>query len=143
MRPGAGHSPPREAAARRLATSGRSPVNVLTWPGFEPRAGGRFFLQTTGSVTTETRATDGRFEVLLRGARTHLRNTRRPLVTRFFNTPVTEARIEGRGRDLAFVFHLRTASVPSVSESAGENGYRYLYVDFPAGNYVEVAAPAE
>ena len=59
------------------------------------------------------------------------------------NTPVVEARIERRGRhDLAFVFHLRTASIPSVSESAGENGYRYLYVDFPAGNYVEIAPPA-
>lgn len=106
---------------------------MLTWPGFEPRGGGRFFLQTTGPIQHETVTSEGRFEVILRGARTHVRNTRRPLITRFFETPVAEARIERRGRnDLAFVFLMQAAATPTVSEGTAENGYHYLYVDFPA-----------
>ena len=123
--------PPRENAAKALAA--RSPVSVLTWPGFQMTANGsRFFLQTTSAPMTENRPGEGRYEVLIKNARTHVRNTRRWLDTRFFATPVRRARIERRGRhDLAFVFELREAAVPSVTSQPGQDGYTFLCVDFP------------
>ncbi len=108
-------------------------MSVLTWPGFQMTPNGsRFFLQTTSAPVTETKPSEGRFEVILKNARTHVRNTRRWLDTRYFATPVRRARVERRGRrDLAFVFELRTASTPSVSSGTGPDGYTYLYVDWP------------
>ncbi|MAQ18623.1 MAG: hypothetical protein CMN30_27985 [Sandaracinus sp.] len=131
VRPGSDNPPPRENAAKALAA--RSPVSVLTWPGFQMTANGsRFFLQTTSAPMTENRPGEGRYEVLIKNARTHVRNTRRWLDTRFFATPVRRARIERRGRhDLAFVFELREAAVPSVTSQPGQDGYTFLCVDFP------------
>lgn len=140
---GSATPPPR---ARAL---GRARSTLITWPGFEPRQDGssRFFLQLSAPVATETSSSEGRFEVLVRGASTHVRNTRRWLRTQHFNTPVTKARVERRGRrDLAFVFHLRANVTPSVtSQSAsGEAGqsFHYVYVDFPAGNFRPEPTPA-
>lgn len=131
VRPGANNTPPRARAARNARNT------VVTWPGFEPRGGGRFFVQTTGNIITEVHQSDGRVEVVLKNARTHLRNTRRWLETRFFNTPVRRARIERRGRnDLVFVFAMRQGSTPSVTTGTGEGGFQFLYVDFPAGDYI-------
>ena len=138
VRPGSANTPPRSAAA------GRNRNTVVTWPGFDPRGGGRFFVQTTGNITTEVQVLDGRVEVLLRNVRTHLRNTRRSLETRFFNTPVVRARIERRGRhDLAFVFTMRSGATPSVTTGQGEGGYQFLYVDFPAGQYLAESTPSQ
>ncbi|MFK8000960.1 MAG: hypothetical protein AB8H86_15300 [Polyangiales bacterium] len=131
VRPGANNTPPRAQAARNARNT------VVTWPGFEPRGGGRFFVQTTGNIITEVNQSEGRVEVVLKNARTHLRNTRRWLETRFFNTPVRRARIERRGRnDLVFVFAMRQSSTPTVTTGTGENGFQFLYVDFPAGDYI-------
>ncbi len=145
VRSGSAQAPPRARAVTR-ARAARRPATLITWPGFEPRADGtsRFFLQLSGPAQHETHSSDGKFEVVLHGVRTHLRNTRRWLRTQHFNTPVQRARVERRGRnDLAFVFHLRAGSVPSVTSSAGEGGYQYVYVDFPAGNFLPEASRAE
>ncbi len=133
VRPGTANPPPRQRALQRARSRG----TVVTWPGFEERGGGRFFLQTTGTISTEVQTSPGKVEVILRGARTHVRNTRRWLHTRFFNTPVRRARIERRGRrDLAFVFEMRQDVRPNVTTGPGEGGYQYLFVDFPAGDYL-------
>ncbi|NOY90057.1 MAG: hypothetical protein GXP55_02525, partial [Deltaproteobacteria bacterium] len=123
-------SPPAERRVRR------SRNRLLTWPGFESRPNGasRFFVQLSREVQFTTRASQGRFEVLLAGTRTHLRNTRRPLETRFFNTPVIRAKVERRGRhNLALVFELRAAVTPRVYTQPGPGGYTFLFVDFPEG----------
>lgn len=134
VRPGTSNAPPRAQRARNARGT------VVTWPGFEPRGGGRFFVQTTGSIVTEVHQSEGRVEVVLKNAQTHLRNTRRWLETRFFNTPVRRARIERRGRnDLVFVFAMRQGATPSVTTGTGEGGFAFLYVDFPAGNYLPAA----
>jgi hypothetical protein len=117
---------------------------VVTWPGFQPRADGasRFFVQLTSQVTYEARAENGRFVVVLRGVRIPDRQTRRELDTRFFQTPVTRARLERRGRrDIAFVFDLRAAVTPMVSLDVGADGYAFLFVEFAPGDYLR-AAPA-
>jgi len=137
VRPGTG-SPP---ASRRARPSGR--IRLITWPGFEaqPDGSSRFFVQLSGPVRYETSQSEGRFEVLLRGVRIHLRNNGRPLETRFFETPVLRARLARRGRDVAFVFELRGPATPSVHAEVGEGGYHFLYVDFPAGQGPAPSAP--
>ena len=129
-------SPPAEARVRRAHS------RLVTWPGFEamPNGGSRFFLQLSQTVQFQTRATDGGFEVTLQNTRTHLRNTTRPLETRFFDTPVTRARVERRGcHDLVFAFDLRAQATPRVYTQPGPGGYTFLFVEFPAGNWL----PAE
>ena len=143
--PGSG-SPPRERVAKRVPTKRRG-VQVVTWPGFQPtpNGGSRFFLQLTGNAETESRATAGRFELTIKNARTHVRNTRRPLETRFFNTPVTRAQLKSKGRrDLVMIFELRAPAAPTVRTQRGESGYQFLYVEFPPGDYLPEAlrAPA-
>ena len=131
--PGTGTPP----AARRLErrTGARAQASILTWPGFTAQAGGgsRFFVQTTAPVTTEVRTTADRVEVIFRNTRIHLANSRRWLETRHFETPVLRARLERRGRDMVLVMHLRGAATPTVSSGAGEGGFHFVYVDFPAG----------
>lgn len=102
-------------------------------------SGGRFFVQVTGAVETETHLQEGRVVVILRRARIHLANNRHPLESRYFNTPVNRAWLERRGRDVAFVLELRTAVPPQVEVQEGADGYRFVVVSFPAGDYI----PAE
>lgn len=147
--PNNGARPPRARALARAAERRnrrrrrrRGPAQVVTWPGFQAQADGRsvFFLQTTGPVEYERRVSEGRVEIVLPNTRTHVRNSRRPLITRFYDTPVNLAKLERRGRrDLAFVFQMRADVAPSVrTEERG--GYHYIYVSFPAGNYLPEGA---
>ncbi|MEM6955914.1 MAG: hypothetical protein AAF645_09495 [Myxococcota bacterium] len=133
VRPGGEGTPPR-------GRSSRSGSEIVTWPGFMPEGGGRFFLQTTGPIQTEAVTSDGRLEIVLKGATTHRRNTRRWIDTRFFNTPVRRARIvrrgRGRNRELVMVFEMRAQVRPTITTSPGEGGYQYIFIDFPDGDYI-------
>lgn len=131
---------PSHVAAR----TGAPPV-LLTWPGFQGRQDGasRIFIQTSAPVQYEARAEPGRYVILFHGLRVPVRNNGRTLETRFFNSPVTRARIERRRRDVALVLELRADITPTVSVEAGASGYQFLFVTFSAGNYLppELAAP--
>jgi hypothetical protein len=92
----------------------------------------------------EARSEHGRFVIVLHGLRIPDRQTRRPLDTRYFNTPVTRCYLERRGRhDVAFVLDLRADVVPTVTTERGPDGYTFFYVSFPSGSYLppELAAP--
>jgi|GEM_PF-5469473 len=117
---------------------GATPI-VVTWPGFQPRADGasRFFLQLTSRAQYEVTSGPGRFVVTLRNVRLPDRQTRGTLDTRFFDTPVTRAHAERRGRrDIAFVFELRADVTPVVSLDVAADGYAFVYVEFPAGDWL-------
>ena len=131
--PGSANLPPR--------APGPGGSRLLTWPGFQARPDGasRFFLQTTAAVTHRVENQQGRVVIILEGVGIHLRNTRLPLETRYFNTPVTRAKVERRGRDAALVLEMRSNITPVVTVQPAEQGYHYLFVEFPAGNYL----PAE
>jgi len=150
--PGESDAPPAEARARRRAEAARSgrrrrsaPVHLLTWPGFQAHEDGssRFFLQTSSTVETSTSRAPGRFELILKNTRVHLRTNRLPLETRYFNTPVVRALVERRGHDLAIVFVLRAEVAPRISTETASNGYHYVFVDFPAGDYLPAELQAE
>jgi hypothetical protein len=144
--PGTGNPPP--AAARLERRRGRrARAAILTWPGFQPMESGasRFFVQTTGPVTTSLRVTGERVEVIFRNTGIHLSNSARWLETRHFNTPVLRARLERRGRDMVLVMQLRragqgaaTSGAPRISDVPGEGGtgFHFTYVDFEAGSWL-------
>jgi hypothetical protein len=110
----------------------------MTWPGFQARPDGasRFFIQTTQPVVHDVRRENRRIVITLRNTQLHLRNNRRPLETAYFNTPVSRARIERHGRDLAIVLDLRADVAPQVSAQPAENGYHYLFIEFPSGEFL-------
>lgn len=139
VKPGSNNPPPRVARVNKVRNQSRGRrATLLTWPGFEQRqnGGSRFFLQVSSLIVTEQNSGENRFELILRNATTHVRNTRRWLETRYFNTPVTRARVERRGRrDLAVVFHLRANVTPQVTTGPGAGGFHFIFVDFPSGNY--------
>lgn len=123
-----GGSPVSPPAPRRIGTA-----LTITWLGFSVLPDGRsqFFAQCNRVCSAEIRSTTSRIELLFRGARLHLSNSRRPLDTRFFPTPVIQARLEPRGRDVVLVMDLRAAALPelSISEVGGQH---YVHATFPA-----------
>lgn len=126
------------------AHTGAPPI-LLTWPGFQGRPDGasRIFIQTSAPVRYEARAEAGRYVIVFQDLRLPVRNNGRALETRFFNTPVTRARIERRRRAIALVIELRADVTPTVSVEAGASGYQFLFVAFTAGNFLppELASP--
>jgi hypothetical protein len=145
VEPGQAAPPPAIGRVTRRRQGRPQPLRILTWPGFTPLGdgGSRFFVQTTDPIQPEVRAEEGRVVLIFPNAQVHLRNSTRWLETRFFNTPVTRARLERRGRDMAFVLYLRSPAVPRVSTEPGPTGaFHYVYVDFPPGDYAPVVAPA-
>jgi hypothetical protein len=106
---------------------------MLTWPGFMMRkeGGSRFFVQTSRPVEFATRESEGRFELVLRNTRVHLKNNFRPLETEFFDTPATRATVVRRGKkDLAMVLEMRAKATPTVSQEKGKDGFNYVFIDF-------------
>ena len=129
--PGSGQTAPSApAVGERL---------VLTWPGFQPRPDGasRFFVQTNGVVETTTAR--GRRPFRDRPSRTRrfaFGTTPRTLDTRFFNTPVDSARVERRRNDVAIVVRDGAAtSRPQVTSESAANGYHFVFIEFPPGDY--------
>jgi hypothetical protein len=139
--PGSGHAPPRDRAVRRHEQN--DGAAILSWIGYQPRAdgGSRFFLQLSHEVPYRGQSSPGRFELVLPNTRVHLRNTLRPLETRFFDTPVLRADAKRRGHDMVVVFTLRADVTPSLSAGEAQNGYRFVYVDWPAGDYAPEPGP--
>ncbi|MEM9191260.1 MAG: AMIN domain-containing protein [Myxococcota bacterium] len=133
--PGSGHNPPRGYALSRARERGN---RVLTWPGFQPRPDGasRFFVQMTAPVQPQVLREENRIVVVLPNTSVHLTNTRRSLETRFFNTPVNRARVERRGRNLAIVLELRSRVSPQVSSQTAQNGYHFVFIEFPPGEHL-------
>lgn len=141
VEPGEAQPPPAYRRVVRRQRRGRS--LILTWPGFAmvPGGGSRFFVQTTTPLMPEVRNEEGRVVLLFRNTRVHVRNSRRWLETRFFNTPVLRARLERRRRDMAFVLVMRpgVTGVPRVTTEAAPGGnFHYIYIDFPPGEYAPV-----
>jgi len=108
-------------------------VLMLTWPGFMMHEDGSscFFVQTSEPVHVASQKFEGRFELLLRNTRAHLKNTFLPLETQFFDTPVTRATVKRAGKKgVVMVFELREDVTPTVRQEKGKDGFNYVFVEF-------------
>ncbi len=127
--PGENHLPPK---ARRLKRTRR---NFVTWPGFELlEHGSRIFVQSTRPVTYRRIEEPNRIVLVLENTRIHLRNNLNPLVTAHFNTPVAEAYLRRHRRHTHLVLEMKVGVEPAIRQ-VSENGYHFLFLEFPPGNY--------
>ncbi|KIG14799.1 hypothetical protein DB30_06385 [Enhygromyxa salina] len=104
---------------------------VLTWTGFErTEASSRVFFQLSASVQPDVTAEGTRVTIKLPRTSVKIRNNRRKLITKFFNTPVNEVKVERTGKDVRIVLDLRWEATPDWRFEAGPNGYTVLVVEF-------------
>ncbi len=122
---------PGARRARRLATRGGGVL--VQWPGFQMTGqGSRVFVAMSGAPTAvEPSNANQRVSFLIRNARMTVANNRRVLETGAFETPVTRAYVHQRGRDVELSVELRGDGQPAVTQSPGEGGLHYLFLDFP------------
>jgi hypothetical protein len=130
-RPGQGNSLPRVEELRN------KPGGWVTWPGFLMRqdGGSRLFIQTTRPLQYTRTTGKQRFSLRFEDIRVHLNNNRNPLITAFFNTPVKRAWLKRRGKSVDLVVELKKAAQETVTQYSDSDGYHYLFVDFPPGDY--------
>lgn len=118
----------------------------ITWPGFQMRPDGssRVFVQGTGPLGTQMHVTAERVTITLGAAKLAIGTNGLPLETRFFNTPVKRAFVTIAKGVAYLVLDLRTPVRPQVSAERAKTGFHFVYVDFPAGQYLDnaPAAPA-
>ena len=123
--------------------AGATPPQV-TWPGFQMLTQGRsrVFLQLTSKAETAVESRSNQVVMILKNAQIAGRNNRRPLETRFFNTPVSRAWLKKRGADIALIIELRANALPNISAQQASTGYYFVFLDFPAGKYLDSATEA-
>jgi hypothetical protein len=124
---------PRQAGVAHSA----APANAVL-PGFETLDDGstRLFVDLSAPVSYETRAAKGSITYVLKATKMGRRNNGNPLVTTFFNTPVTTARLVPHGHDLWFVVDVRADAQPAVSVDPKPEGGATLSIHFPKGDYL-------
>lgn len=116
---------------RRLATRGG--VVAVEWPGFQmtPQGSRVFVAMSSAPAAVDPSSANQRVSFTLRNARIPVANNRRALETGAFETPVQRAYLRQRGRNVEVVLELRGEAQPTVTQSAGEGGLHYLFLDFP------------
>jgi hypothetical protein len=131
-----------EAPAAR-AKAGTNPP-AITWPGFQMRSDGssRVFVQTTSQVDVSAALVDGKVVVDFGNVTIPNANNRLPLITKFFNTPVTLVEVKRAKKRTTLVLTMRTPVEPRVSHEQASSGFHFVYVDFPPGAYLPSEAPS-
>lgn len=103
----------------------------------------RLFVRLSAPVPVDAQKGKSSLTFVLKGAHVATRNNLRALETVHFNTPVVRARLVPKKDELHFVVELRADVTPSwkVVEEADKTST--LLIDFPSGNYLDGASPAE
>ncbi len=107
-------------------------------PGFETLDDGstRLFVDLSTPVSYEAKSAKGSITYVLKKTLVAKRNNCNALVTEFFNTPVTTARLVPHGHDLWLVVDVRASVPPVVSVDAKTEGGATLSIHFPKGDYL-------
>lgn len=128
--------PGSKTVPEKLPTAGEGAL--VSWPGFQmtPSGGSRVFIQTTVAVVPELKRVGENWQVTLPGVALPPGNTRRPLDTQFFNTPVRSVRTQSRGDAVVVTVTMRAKLQPIVRTERAENGYFFTYLEFPAGQFL-------
>lgn len=130
--PGNGNNLPRVAEIKSKSGT------WVTWPGFIslPDGGSRIFLQTTGAISYKRADEKSKIVITIDNASVFLNNNRNSLETSHFNTPVNRVYLKSqKKKKLLLIIELRAQAEALVSQSIDPDGFSYLFVDFPAGQY--------
>jgi hypothetical protein len=130
-------------APPRSSTGAKSAPSLAVMPGFETLADGstRLFVDLSGPVAYDTKTDHGATSYVLKDTRVAKQNNCNPLVTEFFNTPVTNARLVVHGHDLWLVTETRSKVDPAVSIDTEADGGAAFSVRYPKGDYLPAQAP--
>lgn len=112
----------------------------LSWLGFASKNGGaEVFFQSAATFEIDQRVDGGVLSVRLHGLTRQVRNTRRPIDTRFFDNPlarITANVVKGKnpGVDVRITFkNAKDAKAGTVRMTTEADGLFYLYLSFPEG----------
>jgi hypothetical protein len=140
VKPGGNEPPPVRATPNSSTT-------LITWPGFQmrPDGGSRVFIQSTAPLSHSVSQKGNLLLIDLGSAKVSGETNQFALYTRFFNTPVVRAQLKPGAR-ATLEIELRASVQPSISSEQAASGFHFLYIDFPAGQYLAkgpvAAAPA-
>jgi hypothetical protein len=134
VKPGGSEPPPVPAVPNS------TPVQI-TWPGFQMRPDGssRVFIQSTSPLTHATSQQGKLLFIDLGEAKVSGETNQFALYTRFFNTPVVRAQLKP-GKRAVLEIELRATVQPNISTEKAPSGFHFLYIDFPAGQYMGAVA---
>ena len=130
--PGDGNTLPHVEALKDL------PGSWVTWPGFtmRPDGGSRIFIQTTHPLTYKKSSKKKSLHLYFKDTKIHLSNNKNPLITIHFNTPVKRAYLKRKSRHKTeLVVELKVGTTPEITQATGQDGYSYMFIDFPPGQY--------
>ena len=114
----------------------------VRWLGFEPGPeSSRFFIQITSNADPEVSQGGSSVTIRLPGLRLSTRNMRRPIVPRFFATPIRMVRAKNRGADVVVQIALKRSAEAKVT-TQDQDGYRLVILEFPPGEPDADAKPA-
>lgn len=143
-----GRSKKAAVAARRKGKAAPAPplssnAPIVTAPGFRMIEEGksRVFLEVSHKVDVTERRAEGRVIYQLKGAVIPLRNSRLPLPTGFFSTPVGRIELVRQGDSAELVIELREAATPEHRVIETPRGIA-LQVDFPPPRGARPADPS-
>lgn len=125
----------KKAAARRKDKDDKTPLlsgPIVTAPSFRMLDDGksRIFLEVTQKVQVTEHKAQGRVVYQLKGASAPLRNSRLPLLTGFFATPIGRVELVNQADGADLVIDLREAAEPTHQLIETPRGMA-LQVDFP------------
>lgn len=130
VKPGGNQPPPVPAVPNTTPTQ-------ITWPGFQMRPDGssRVFLQSTSPLHHSASQQGNMLTLDLGEAKVSGETNQFALYTRFFNTPVVRAQLKP-GKRVVLEIELRAAVQPTITTEQAPSGFHFLYIDFPAGQYM-------
>ena len=107
----------------------------MTWSGFQVKDGvPTVFLELTSAPEYHVEDAPGEVVVTLKNTVVPLRNNRRALDVRGFETPVKEVSTQAKGKDVRVTIKTKGGDRPShherVEDAAG--GFRMLVIELPA-----------
>lgn len=107
---------------------------IAMFPGFRMLPDGRSLVWVTVNkkVPVEAHSAAGRVTYLLSGAQVSIRNNTNALVTTYFDTPLSRARLVPGKQGTQLVLSLREKVQPSYKVVAGPRGSMVLQVTLPA-----------
>jgi hypothetical protein len=112
-------------------------AKTLSWIGFEAKDGGAtVWLQAASSFDVAQRMDGSTLVVTVTGLSKMVRNTRRPIDTRFFENPLSRisAKVRKKKVELRIAFKNAKDAREAQTRTATEaDGLNYVYLSFPPG----------
>ncbi len=104
---------------------------TMTWTGFERAPeGSRVFFEVNGPIRHSMSQKGLTITIKMTNTKVNVRNNRRHLDLRYFETPVQMVRVRKRGKDTEATIQLKREASPTLSLQEGKGGYQLLTLQF-------------